>query len=30
MMRLIAGPNVTFVLAKLPLTASLLNKMARM
>jgi hypothetical protein len=29
MMRLVAGPNVTFVLAKLPLAASRLNKIAR-
>jgi hypothetical protein len=29
MMRLIAGPNVTFALAKLSLAASLLNKLAR-
>jgi hypothetical protein len=30
MMRLVASPNVTFVLAELPLAASLLNKIARM
>ena len=29
MMRLIAGPNVTFVLVKLPLAASSLNKIAQ-
>jgi hypothetical protein len=30
MMRLVAGPNVTIVLAKLPLVASLLNKIAQL
>jgi hypothetical protein len=29
MMRSVAGPNVTIVQAKLPLAASLLNKIAR-